>query len=89
MLGLISFTFGLGMGCGQPVVIMLMFSNSQSGRSGEALGLKFAVNQLTKLVCPVIFGAIATVAGLSPMFWLNAAIMVGGGVLSRPKMPRH
>ncbi len=88
MLGLISFVFGLGMGCGQPVVIMLMFSNSKDGRSGEALGLKFAVNQLTKLVSPLVFGAIATGLGLSAMFWINAAVMTGGGFLSRAKPPR-
>jgi MFS family permease len=89
ILGLISFVFGLGMGCGQPVVIMLMFSSSRDGRSGEAPGLKFAVNQLTKLVSPVVFGAIATALGLLPMFLINAAIMVGGGLLSRGKPHRR
>lgn len=71
------------MGCGQPIVTMLMFSSSPDGRSGEAFGLKATTNQLTKLVSPVIFGAIASALGLSPMFWINAAIMAGGGVISR------
>lgn len=47
---------------------MLMFSNSRDSRSGEALGLKFTVNQMTKLISPVIFGTIATMPGLPPMF---------------------
>ncbi len=81
-LGLISFLFGLGMGCGQPIVIMLMFSNSKDGRSGESLGLKFTINQFTKMVSPVVFGSIAALLGLSPMFWINAAMMVGGGLMS-------
>ena len=85
VLALVSFVFGLGMGCGQPIVIMLMFSNSKDGRSGEALGLKFTTNQLTKLVSPVLFGAIASVLGLFPMFWINAALMVAGGMISRAK----
>jgi MFS family permease len=84
-LGTISFLFGIGMGCGQPIIIMLMFSNSKDGRSGEALGLKFTVNQMTKLVSPVIFGFISTALGLPPMFWLNASLMIGGGLFSRPK----
>jgi MFS family permease len=86
-LGLVSFLFGLGMGCGQPIIIMLMFSNSRDGRSGEALGLKFTVNQMTKLISPVIFGSISTLLGLPPMFWLNATLMIAGGLFSRPRSP--
>ncbi|HTD90300.1 MAG TPA: MFS transporter, partial [Burkholderiales bacterium] len=85
LLALISFAFGLGMGCGQPIVIMLMFSNSTDGRSGEALGLKFATNQLTKLVSPIVFGSFGTALGLAPMFWINASLMVAGGMLSRSR----
>lgn len=87
VLACVSFAFGLGMGCGQPIIIMLMFSNSKDGRSGEALGLKFTTNQMTKLASPVLFGAIATALGLLAMFWINAALMACGAVLSKPK--RH
>lgn len=85
VLGVISFAFGLGMGCGQPIVIMQMFSNSRDGRSGEALGLKFTTNQFTKLASPLLFGSIASAFGLLPMFWINAALMTLGGIVSRPK----
>jgi MFS family permease len=89
LLALVAFTFGLGMGGGQPIVIMLMFSNSKDGRSAEALGLKFTTNQLTKLVAPMVFGVIASALGLPPMFWLNAGLMAAGGAFSwshrRPK----
>jgi MFS family permease len=85
LLALVSFIFGLGMGCGQPIVTILMFSSSKDGRSGEALGLKVTTNHLTKLVGPVVFGAIASAFGLSPMFWINAAMMAAGGMISRPK----
>jgi MFS family permease len=82
LLALISFSFGLGMGCGQPIVIMLMYANSRDGRSGEALGLKVMTNQLTKLVAPVLFGAIASGLGLLAMFWINAALMAAAGSVS-------
>ena len=85
MLGLISFVFGLGMGCGGPIVTMMMFSNSPDGRSGEALGLKITINHFTKIVGPVAFGAIGSAVGLPPMFWVNAVMMGGGGMLSRPR----
>ena len=85
LLGLVSFIFGLGMGVGHPIVTMLMFSSSAQGRSGETLGLKVTVNQLTKVVSPVVFGSIASVFGLPPMFWLNAMLMGTGGLMSRTR----
>ena len=85
MLAVISFVFGLGMGCGQPIITMLMFSYSPKGRTGEALGLRMTIIHFTKLVGPVAFGSIGTALGLSPMFWINALMMVTGGMLSRPR----
>ena len=82
-LGLISFMFGLGMGCGQPVTLMLMFSNSVEGRSGEALGLRMTVNHSTRLVAPTVFGAIGSAFGLFPVFWISAVMMCVGGIFSR------
>lgn len=83
LLGLLSFAFGLGMGVGQPIVNMQMFANSAEGRTGEAIGLKMTTNQLTKLISPIAFGAVASVFGLFPMFWLNALLLGTGGFLSR------
>lgn len=85
MLGLIAFIYGLGMGCGQPIVTMQMFSNSVAGRSGEALGLRMAVNHLTRVVGPVIFGYIASAVGLPAVFWVNGLMLGGGGALSRTR----
>ncbi len=85
MLTVISFVFGLGMGCGGPIVLMLMFSGSPEGRSGETLGLRMTVNHMTKLIGPVAFGFLASVAGLFATFWLNAFMMGTGGVLARPR----
>lgn len=81
----LSFMLGLGMGCGQPIITMLMYSYSPKGRSGEALGLRMTFIHLTKLVGPVLFGAIGSALGLAAMFALNAAVMTGGGVLSQPR----
>jgi MFS family permease len=87
MLVLVSFLFGLGMGCGQPIITMLMFANSPKGRSGEAMGLRMTVIHFTRLVGPVAFGAIGSALGLASMFWINASMMGAGGWLSRSGLP--
>jgi MFS family permease len=71
------------MGCGQPIVTMQMFSNSAAGRSGEALGLRMAVNHLTRVVGPVIFGFVGSAFGLPAVFWVNGLMLGAGGALSR------
>ena len=86
---LLSVMLGLGMGCGQPIITMLMYSYSPAGRTGEALGLRMTFIHLTKLIGPVLFGAIGSAAGLAAMFVLNAAVMAGGGMLSRPGKRRE
>ncbi len=85
LLALVAFAYGLGMGCGQPIVTMQMFSNSAAGRSGEALGLRMTVNHLTRVVGPVIFGFIGSAFGLPAVFWVNGLMLGGGGALSRTR----
>ena len=87
MLALAAFAFGLGMGCGQPIVTMQMFGKSAAGRSGEALGLRMTVNHLTRLVGPVIFGLIGSAFGLPAVFWVNGLMLGGGGAMSRSRDP--
>jgi predicted MFS family arabinose efflux permease len=84
MLALISFIFGLGMGCGMPITMMQTFSTSTEGRSGEAMGLRVTVNQLTRVIVPVMFGSIGSLLGLFPVFWLNALMLASGGALTKP-----
>jgi MFS family permease len=84
-LGIISFVFGLGMGCGQPITTMLIFSHSAAGRSGETLGLRQTVNNLVRVSGPALFGFVASAFGLFPVFWINAFMMGGGGWLARPQ----
>lgn len=83
MLALVAFAFGLGMGCGQPIVTMQMFSNSAEGRSGEALGLRMTVNHLTRMVGPVIFGVVGSSFGLAAVFWINGLMLGAGSAMSR------
>ncbi len=84
-LTLVSFIFGLGMGCGQPVTLMLMFSHSLQGRTGETLGLRLTFNNLMRVIGPVLFGSVGSVLGLFGVFWINALVMGAGGVLALPQ----
>lgn len=83
-LGVVSFMFGLGMGCCQPVTTMQLFRRSAEGRSGETLGLRQTVNNVLRVSGPVVFGFVATAFGLVPVFWMNALMMVAGGWIARP-----
>ncbi|MHB8908162.1 MAG: MFS transporter [Syntrophales bacterium] len=80
----VSFVFGLGMGCGQPITLMMTFRKSVDGRSGEAMGLRVTVNQLMRVIVPVMFGSIGSAFGLFPAFWINALMLASGGALTRP-----
>jgi MFS family permease len=90
LLALASFLIGLGMGCSAPITMMLMFARSKEGSSGEAMGLRQTVDNLTRLVSPVLFGAIASAAGLAAVFWLNALMLGSGGLFARGRVAvRH
>ncbi|HKA42475.1 MAG TPA: MFS transporter [Burkholderiales bacterium] len=82
-LALVAFMFGLGMGCGQPITTMLLFSRCAEGRTGEALGLRQSVNNIMRVSAPTLFGFIATLLGLVAVFWINALMMAAGGWLTR------
>jgi MFS family permease len=88
VLALTSFLFGLGMGCCQPITMMLTFSRSAEGRSGEALGLRLTVNHLVRVVGPVVFGSVGSAFGLLAVFWGNAALLGGGGVVTGARAGR-
>jgi predicted MFS family arabinose efflux permease len=81
---LVASMFGLGMGVGQPIVTMMMFSRSATGRSGEALGLRLTANNLVRVTGPSLFGYVASAFGLVPVFYVSALMMACGGLLARP-----
>jgi MFS family permease len=79
----IALLLGLGMGCGAPITMALTYSQSPPGRSGEALGLRFAANHLARVIGPLLAGSIGSAFGLIPVFLMNALMMVSGSLISR------
>ena len=89
MLSLIAFILGLGLGCGQPLSIMLTYNRAPQGRSGEALGLRLTVNKFIQLAVPLIFGSIGNIFGLLPVFWSNTLLLMGGGYVNLGRTKNH
>lgn len=83
LLAAIAFVLGMGTGCGQPLTLMMIYARAPEGRSGEALGLRMAINNLTHIAVPLLFGAVGTAFGIAPVFLANAAMLGAGGMLSR------
>jgi len=79
MLGLVSFVFGMGIGCAQPITMMLLFNRAPEGRSGETVALRQTANNVARVVTPPVFGFIAAVTGLWGVFVLSALLMGAGG----------
>jgi MFS family permease len=82
LLGAVSFVVGLGMGCGQPLSMILSFNAAPPGRSAEAIGMRMAVSYGAHVVIPPVFGALGAVVGLAPVFWTCAVLMGGGAALN-------
>lgn len=87
MLALICFLLGLGLGLGQPLAVILTYNTSPTGRAGEALGLRIAINNVVHVMVPVLFGAVGSLLGLSPVFWVSSAFLALGGYAARGKNP--
>jgi predicted MFS family arabinose efflux permease len=83
VLGMLSFAYGFGLCVGQPITMMLSFSNSADGRSGEVMGLRQSVNHGTRVIVPMIFGSIGSVAGLVSVFIVGAGMLASGGLMLR------
>jgi len=83
LLGAVSFVVGLGMGCGQPLSMVLSFNAAPPGRSAEAIAMRMAVSYGAHVVIPPVFGALGTVLGVAPVFWTCGMLMGGGAALNR------
>lgn len=83
LLGAAAFVLGLGMGCGQPLSMMLIYGRAPRGRSGEALGLRLTINNFMHIAVPLVFGTVGSALGVAPVFIANSLLLAGGGVLIR------
>jgi MFS family permease len=79
LLLLLSFALGLGLGVGQPLSVLMTYNVAPAGRTGEALGARFTLVNLTHMVIPLAFGTLGSALGVVTVFLANSALMLGGG----------
>jgi MFS family permease len=91
---MVSFILGLGLGCGQPIVMASLYEIAPKGQVGEAAGLRQSLINATQTILPLLFGSAGTLlAGLTaitgivivgsvfaPLFWLFSATALAGGI---------
>ncbi len=83
LLGVIAFFIGLGLGCGQPLSMVLAYNAAPKGRQAEGIAMRLAVSYGSHVVIPPLFGAFGAVLGLSPVFWTCGVLLTTGSWLNR------
>lgn len=78
-----SAVIGIGLGCGQPLSMMMSYEQSPAGRSGEVTGMRLTANNVARVVIPIMAGTVGAAFGTSPVFWANAVNLVGISYLIR------
>jgi MFS family permease len=86
LLGLWSACMGAGLGCSQPLSMTTTYNASPKSRTGEVLGLRLAVNRLSQISAPLLFGLVGSSLGLVFVFFLSGAFLVSGTWLIKPKL---
>jgi MFS family permease len=83
LLATAAFLLGLGLGCGQPLTMILAFNAAPPARAAEAIAMRLAVSYGAHVVIPPVFGAVGAALGVAPIFWTCAALLGGGSLLTR------
>ena len=65
----LSFSLGLALGTGQPMVMALLHTHAPPGRLGEAAGVRMSLVNSMAVAVPLVFGALGASIGLAPVFW--------------------
>ncbi|MGH8619654.1 MAG: MFS transporter [Burkholderiales bacterium] len=80
----LAFILGIGLGGAQPVIMSLLYSRAPPGRTGEAVGLRTLLLNISQTGIPLMFGALGTALGMSPVFWAMAAALAFSGWYAAP-----
>ncbi|RXT03933.1 MFS transporter [Ammoniphilus sp. CFH 90114] len=79
---IISFILGLGLGCAQPISIVMAYNCSPKGRTGEVLGIRLTCNKIVQFLMPLLFGSAGSILGFILIFWANAFLFMVSGISS-------
>ena len=76
---------GLGVGINPPVTVELMALHTSASERGLAMGLRVSSNRLAQMVQPVLFGGLASAAGLPVAFLAGGAFMSAVAAAAHPR----
>lgn len=78
----LAFVLGLGLGCAFPMVMSAIARTAPEGRSGEAIGIRSMLINVSQTLLPVTLGALGAAGGLRIAFWVVAAMLGAGAVFA-------
>ena len=82
-LAVLTFVYGFGLNVGQPITLMLSYDHTPKARSGEMVGIRTAVNQVTRVGAPAVFGTIGSLLGVVSVFFIGAGMLTWGALMLR------
>jgi len=78
-----SFLLGIGLGCAQPFIMSQLINTAPAGRQGEAVGVRILMLSASQTFIPLLSGALSTLVGMAPVFWLISALLLASGWAAR------
>lgn len=82
LLMLTGFLLGLAIGGTQPMIMAVLYNAAPQGRGGEVVGVRTFLLNLTQAGIPLLFGIAGSAMGMTPVFWVMAAILLAAGAYS-------
>ena len=83
LLMLLAFLLGMGLGGAQPMIMALLYDKAPAGRGGEAVGVRTLLLNFSQAGIPLMFGALGTALGMTPVFWTMAVALAAGAWYAR------
>ncbi len=80
---LCAFLLGCGHALVNPMLSTLLYEVSPPDRVAEAMGLRMSIAKACQIVLPVAAGAISSLYGVAPVFWLVAMIQLSAAFAAR------
>jgi MFS family permease len=83
LLIVLSFLLGIGLGGAQPMIMALLYNKAPQGRGAEAVGVRTLLLNFSQSGIPLMFGAVGTALGMTPVFVVMALALGAGGWYAR------
>jgi MFS family permease len=81
---LLAFLLGVALGAPQPMLMSVLHAATPPHRVGEAIGLRTSLINLSQTAMPLLFGALGSVVGMTPVFLGVAGALAGGCTVALP-----